>query len=51
MAVPPLIERETFDAVQARLKSRNPMVTPARVSSGPTLLTSGPPTSARRWSR
>ncbi|MCR4268437.1 recombinase family protein [Nitratireductor sp. ZSWI3] len=39
MAVPPLIERETFDAVQARLKSRNPMVTPARVSSGPTLLT------------
>jgi len=25
--------------VQARLKSRNPMVTPARVSSGPTLLT------------
>jgi DNA invertase Pin-like site-specific DNA recombinase len=39
MAVPPLIERETFDAVQARLKSRQPMVTPARVSSGPTLLT------------
>jgi len=39
MAVPPLIERETYDAVQARLKSRNPMVTPARVSSGPTLLT------------
>ena len=39
MAVPPLIERDTFDAVQARLKSRNPMVTPARVSSGPTLLT------------
>lgn len=39
MAVPPLIERETFDAVQARLKSRNPMVTPSRVSSGPTLLT------------
>jgi DNA invertase Pin-like site-specific DNA recombinase len=39
MAVPPLIDRETFDAVQARLKSRNPMVTPARVSSGPTLLT------------
>ncbi|PCG07810.1 recombinase family protein [Sphingomonas ginsenosidimutans] len=39
MAVPPLIERETFDAVQARLKSRNPMVVPARVSSGPTLLT------------
>lgn len=39
MAVPPLIEREIYDAVQARLKSRNPMVTPARVSSGPTLLT------------
>ena len=39
MAVPPLIERETFDAVQVRLKSRNPMVTPARVTSGPTLLT------------
>lgn len=38
MVVPPLIDRETFDAVQARLKSRNPMVT-ARVSSGPTLLT------------
>ena len=39
MAVPPLIDRETFDAVQARLRSRQPMVTPARVSSGPTLLT------------
>lgn len=30
MTVPPLIERETFEAVQARLKSRNPMVTPWR---------------------
>ena len=39
MAVPPLIDRETFDAVQARLKARQPMVTPSRVSSGPTLLT------------
>nr|WP_312052883.1 recombinase family protein [Brevundimonas diminuta] len=39
MAVPPLIDREIFDAVQARLKSRDPLVTPARVSSGPTLLT------------
>lgn len=39
MAVPPLIERDTFNAVQARLKSRNPMVVPARVTSGPTLLT------------
>ena len=37
--VPPLIDRETFDAVQAHLKSRNPMVTPARIVSGPTLLT------------
>ena len=39
MAVPPLMDRETFDLVQARLKARNPMVTPSRVSSGPTLLT------------
>lgn len=39
MTVPPLIDRATFDAVQARLKSRNPMVMPARVTSGPTLLT------------
>ena len=39
MAVPPLIDRDTFDAVQARLKARQPMVTPARVTSGPTLLT------------
>ncbi len=39
MAVPPLIDRATFDAVQVRLKSRNPMVTPARITSGPTLLT------------
>lgn len=39
MAVPPLIERATFDAVQARLKSRNPSLVPARVTSGPTLLT------------
>ncbi|WP_244528903.1 recombinase zinc beta ribbon domain-containing protein [Methylobacterium gossipiicola] len=38
MVVPPLIERETFDAVQARLKSRNPMLVSARVTSGPTLL-------------
>ncbi|GHC65124.1 recombinase family protein [Limoniibacter endophyticus] len=39
MEVPRLIEREIFDAVQVRLKSRDPLVTPARVSSGPTLLT------------
>ncbi|MEC5292811.1 MULTISPECIES: recombinase family protein [unclassified Aurantimonas] len=37
--VPPLIPRETFDAVQAHLRSRNPKVMPARVVSGPTLLT------------
>ncbi|MGZ9106316.1 MAG: recombinase family protein [Rhodoplanes sp.] len=37
--VPPLIDRETFDAVQTLLKSRSPMVTPARIVSGPTLLT------------
>ena len=39
MACPPLIDRETFDAVQARLRSRDPRMTPARVTSGPTLLT------------
>ena len=37
--VPPIVDRETFDAVQALLKARNPKVTPARVVSGPTLLT------------
>ena len=37
--VPPIIDRATFDAVQALLKSRNPKVLPARVVSGPTLLT------------
>ncbi|MGQ3673983.1 recombinase family protein [Xanthobacter sp. TB0139] len=37
--VPPLIDRETFDAVQARLKANNPKVTPPRVVSGPNLLT------------
>lgn len=37
--VPPIIDRATFDTVQALLKSRNPKVTPARVTSGPTLLT------------
>lgn len=37
--VPPLIDREIFDAVQAHLRARSPMVTPARVVSGPTLLT------------
>ena len=39
VAVPPLIERETFDAVQKLLKKRAPMVTPGRTVSGPTLLT------------
>ncbi|MBX3691024.1 recombinase family protein [Dokdonella sp.] len=39
MACPPLIDRDTFEAVQARLKSRDPRMTPARVTSGPTLLT------------
>jgi len=37
--VPPLIDRETFDAVQALLKARHPTVTPSAVISGPTLLT------------
>jgi DNA invertase Pin-like site-specific DNA recombinase len=37
--VPRLIDQETFDAVQASLKLRSPMVTPARVVSGPTVLT------------
>ncbi|WP_322067285.1 recombinase family protein [Burkholderia ubonensis] len=37
--VPPLIDRPTFDAVQAHLRSRSPEVIPARVVSGPTLLT------------
>ncbi len=37
--VPPLINQATFDAVQAHLHARNPKVTPARVVSGPTLLT------------
>ena len=39
MACPPLIDRKTFEAVQARLKARDPRMTPARISSGPTLLT------------
>ncbi|MGP1394586.1 MAG: recombinase family protein [Inquilinaceae bacterium] len=37
--VPPILDRETFDAVQTLLKKRAPMVTPGRVVSGPTLLT------------
>ncbi|MEZ5866606.1 MAG: zinc ribbon domain-containing protein [Geminicoccaceae bacterium] len=37
--VPLLIDRETLDAVQSRLKANNPKVTPPRVLSGPNLLT------------
>lgn len=37
--VPPIIDRQTFDAAQALLKARNPKVMPARVVSGPTMLT------------
>jgi DNA invertase Pin-like site-specific DNA recombinase len=37
--VPPIIDQQTFDAVQSHLKSRHPSITPARVTSGPTLLT------------
>ena len=37
--VPPLIDRETFDAVQTLLKARHPTVTPSAVISGPTMLT------------
>jgi site-specific DNA recombinase len=37
--VPPIIDRDTIDAVQALLKARHPTVTPSAVISGPTLLT------------
>lgn len=37
--VPPIIDRATFDAVQALLKARHPTVTPSAIISGPTLLT------------
>jgi len=37
--VPPIIDQETFDAVQAHLQARNPKKVPPRVVSGPTLLT------------
>jgi len=37
--VPPIIDRDTFDTVQKLLKARNPKVMPARVISGPTMLT------------
>jgi site-specific DNA recombinase len=39
VAVPPIIDEATFATVQARMKARNPKVTPPRVVSGPTLLT------------
>ena len=39
LPVPPLIDRETFEGVQKRLKANNPKVTPPRVVSGPNLLT------------
>ena len=39
IAVPSIIDEETFQTVQARLGQRNPRQTPARVVSGPTLLT------------
>jgi site-specific DNA recombinase len=37
--VPPIIDKETFEEVQKLLKARNPKVMPARVISGPTMLT------------
>jgi site-specific DNA recombinase len=39
VVTPRLIDQATFDAVQAHLRARNPKVMPARVVSGPTLLT------------
>jgi site-specific DNA recombinase len=38
IAVPAIVEEETFQTVQARLGQRNPRQTPARIVSGPTLL-------------
>ncbi|MDV2983759.1 UNVERIFIED_CONTAM: recombinase family protein [Methylobacteriaceae bacterium AG10] len=39
VAVPPIIALDAFEAVQATLKAHNPRVTPARVVTGPILLT------------
>ena len=39
MEVPSIIDEQTFQTVQARMAERNPKQTPARVVSGPTLLT------------
>ena len=38
MEVPPIIDEQSFETVQARMAARNPRQTPARVVSGPTLL-------------
>ena len=39
LMTPVIIDQQTFDEVQARLKRNRPDVTPPRVTSGPTLLT------------
>ncbi|MET3927457.1 recombinase family protein [Devosia sp. 2618] len=39
MAVPVIVDQETFDAVQSTLQARNPRKTAPRVVTGPTLLT------------
>ncbi len=39
VAVPAIIERDEFEAMQSMLKVRNPKVTPPRVVTGPILLT------------
>ncbi|MEP9374457.1 recombinase family protein [Mesorhizobium sp. KR1-2] len=39
VAVPAIIDRDEFEAVQSMLKVRNPKVTPPRVVTGPILLT------------
>ena len=38
--VPPIIDLEILNAVQKLLKAHNPKIMPARVISGPTMLTS-----------
>ncbi|MFT3689904.1 hypothetical protein [Paenirhodobacter sp.] len=37
--MPPLVDLETFEAIQQRLQARNPKVTPLRVVSSPNMLT------------
>ncbi len=39
LETPAIIDQETFDAVQSRLKRNRPDATPPRVTSGPTVLT------------